>query len=111
MKQVFQIEIDSPDTLEKEGSKVQSDDIKYYLFEGIKGDFRPWCAEKFKVSVVEQTCGTPENTSENSKKPLRLSGNIAPENKIEDNDDYLDDRMNSLIDREGKQTKQTRKLG
>lgn len=64
MKQTFVVEIESPDILEREGSKVRIDDLRHYLTEGIKGDFRPWCAEKFVISIVEQSSGTPENTSQ-----------------------------------------------
>lgn len=74
MKQTFVVEIESPDILEREGSKVRIDDLRHYLTEGIKGDFRPWCAEKFVISIVEQSSGTPENTSQ---KALDLLENAA----------------------------------
>lgn len=62
MKQTFVVEVESPDVLESQGSKLRIDDLKHYLKEGIKEDFHPWCAEKFVISIVEQSSGTPENT-------------------------------------------------
>lgn len=53
MKKTFAITIDFPDSVKNEGSEPNKQDIKYYIQEGIKGDFRDWCAKKFKVVVKE----------------------------------------------------------
>lgn len=96
MKQAFTIEIETLDNQSALRDFQIMAVLKNSFDEFFDGNARPLSA---KESTVEQNHGTPENTSENSKKPLRLLGNIAWENKIEDGDDYLDDRMNSLIDR------------
>ena len=96
MKQTFTIEIETLDNQSALRDFQIMAALKNSFDEFFDGNARPLSA---KETTVEQNCGTPENTSENSKKPLRLLGNITWENRIEDGDDYLDDRMNSLIDR------------
>lgn len=96
MKQAFVVVVDHKEPLNEIQLSmiIQSGLFDHYYENGDKIS-----VVKTIKQNVEQTCGTPENTSENSKKPLRLSGNIVWENQIDFGDDYLDDRMNSLIDR------------
>jgi hypothetical protein len=81
MKKTFLVEIDDGESPFRPVSEVTSGEIINLLYCGSS-------LEMPMISVrelnVEQNCGTPENTSENSKKPLRLSGNIAWENRIEE---------------------------
>ncbi len=96
MKQTFVVEFTHAPSLDRVSELMLWDAIWKWL-NTLKNNLPSYIT--VQEITVEQNCGTPENTSENSKKPLRLLGNIAWENKIEDGDDYLDDRMNSLIDR------------
>lgn len=99
MKKTFLVEIEIAEPWIQDGFEFSESRIEEAFQRGI-GELLPYAYEsETKIKVEEQNHGTPENTSENSKKPLRLLGNIAWENRIEDGDDYLDDRMNSLIDR------------
>lgn len=96
MKKTFLVTIGDEITTENELDEINGGKLFSLIYRGTS--FRE-CEISVKEISEEQNCGTPENTSENSKKPLRLSGNIAWENRVEDGDDYLDDRMNDLIDR------------
>lgn len=49
-------------------------------------------------TTVEQSVERPILQDE-SEKPLRLSGNIAWENRTKDGEDYLEDRFNDLLER------------
>lgn len=96
MKKTFLVTIGDEITTENELDEINSGKLFSLIYRGTS--FRE-CEISVEELNVEQSRGTPENTSKNSKKPLRLSGNLAWENRVEDGDDYLDDRMNDLIDR------------
>lgn len=98
MKQTFLVEIDCP-AIEKYGlSPIISSVINLCLRHGIKTLMVPQLMDGLNTCVVEQSVERPILQDE-SEKPLRLSGNIAWENRTEDGEDYLEDRFNDLLER------------
>lgn len=81
MNKTFLVTIGDEITSENELDEINVGKLFSLIYRGTS--FRE-CEINVKEISEEQTCGTPENTSENSKKPLRLSGNIAWENRIEE---------------------------
>lgn len=95
-KRTFTVELTSEnDSL----NSLTKEDFDYIMRRGLYEYMGNFFAQNVQIKNVEQKRGTPENTSENSQKPLRLSGNIAWENRTEDGEDYLEDRMNDLLER------------
>lgn len=84
MKKTFLVEIEIAEPWIQDGFEFSEAQIEEAFQRGI-GELLPYAYEsETRVKVVEQSSGTPENTSENSQKPLRLSGNLAWENRVED---------------------------
>jgi len=95
-KRTFTVELTSEnDSL----NALTKEDFDYIMRRGLYEYMGNFFAQNVQIKNVEQTCGTPENTRENPQKPLRLSGNIAWENRTEDGEEYLEDRMNDLLER------------
>lgn len=84
MKQTFTLELECLDTIRHSMEDEFLDEILHAFRIGLNEYFGGWQGQNCSLKIVEQSSGTPENTSENSKKPLRLSRNIAWENRIEE---------------------------
>lgn len=82
-KQIFTVGIYLP----SDTSRVSKLHLAESIREGYKEHFGQELINLFVMeNNVEQNCGTPVGSSKNTEKPLRLSGNIAWENRIEDGD-------------------------
>lgn len=95
MSKTFTVTIGDSGTSEEYLKSLDSERLRHIIWNvsNLK-----MCEINVEEITVEQNCGTPIDSSKNIEKPLRLSGNLAWENRIEDSDDYIGDKMNNLIE-------------
>lgn len=90
MKQTFIIEIETLDSQSALRDFQIMAALKNSFDEFFDGNARPLSAKETTVEQIVERLKDKEKT-------LKLSGNIAWENRIEDGDDYLEDRFNDLL--------------
>lgn len=94
-KRTFVVELTSEnDSL----NALTKEDFDYIMKRGLYEYMGNFFAQNVQVKNVEQNVERPI-PEERGEKALALSGNLAWENRIEDGDDYLGDRMNDLLER------------
>lgn len=95
MKCKFTLEIEYLDSIKDSLKGEFAEEIETAFRIGLHEKFGGWQGQNFSLKLVEQTCGTLDNTGEKEEKPIQIS-NDSP---MESGDDYLEERFNDLLER------------